>query len=304
MPVRRSFLAQHLAVRCLLAGWCLLLPFAVSGQAQTAAPKPVTVPELSLLLHGGYTGDEVLRETAGRPLIQPLDAASEKALRDAGGDQRFIDALKSGRTALNGAQAAAARQQQTASDNLTAEGRAAYASRLMDANKQAFEVHQSVRKQEALGKLAQDLKGMLSVFRDGRLQPLPDAALDSKKMFAFYFSNATQAPCRKFTPLLVKFYQDFAPKHPAFEVVHISLDRSPYMLENALRQDNIPWPVLAYDQRAQQPGIMQQAGQNLPALVIVDGMGRMVASSTVEGKYVGPEHVLDELKKLATAGGE
>lgn len=304
MPSVPFSLTRRLAACSLLAGWCFLTLAATPCLAQTASPKPVTVPELCLLLHGGYTGDEVLRETAGRPLLQPLDAASEKTLRDAGADQHFIDTLKTGRSALTGAQADAARQQQAASEALTAEGRAAYASRLVDANKQALEVHQSVRKQEALGKLAQALRGKLVTFRDGRLQPLPDEALENKKMFAFYFSNGSQAACRKFTAQLLKFYQDFEPKHPAFEVVGVSLDRSAYMMENFLRQDNIPWPILDYEQRAQLSGIMQLAGQNLPALVVVDGMGRAVSGSTADGKYVGPEHVLDDLNKLAAAGGE
>ena len=277
--------------------WSTLAP------AQAPAPKPLTVPEITLLLHGGYTGDEILRETAGRPLLAPLDAASEKALRDAGADQRFLDALKTDRHALSDTDAAAARQQQAVLAEREAQTRADYASRLMEANREALAAHLAVRKQAALGLMAAQLRGKLVSLHDGALHACDDNVEDSKKLFAFYFAAAASAPCRQFTPQLVRFYQDFAPKHPAFEVVLVSLDRSADSMEAVMRQDAVPFPALAFDQRASQPGIMKLAEGNPPRLVLVDGEGRLVADSYVDQKYVGPQHVLDELNKLAKAGG-
>ena len=297
-PVRRS-LARFALI-------CALFSLGTgSSSAQSAPARPLTIPELTLLLHGGYTGDEVLRETAGRPLLAPLDDASEKTLRAAGADQHLIDILKTSRRALSDSEADAARQRQAELDARDTQGRADYASRLMEANHQALIAHQIVRKQEALGTLAAQLNGKLVTFRDGQLRPCTDNAQTQKKLFAFYFSASWCAPCRQFTPKLVQFYQDFAPKHPAFEVVLISEDKTADDMENYMRQDAMPWPALAYDLRASQPGLLKLAeGGGIPRLVLVDGEGRLVSDSyDASGKYVGPQHVLDDLAKLAKAGG-
>ena len=76
---------------CLLASIFLLL---AAPAGSRAAGQPVTVKDLCLMLRGGYTGDEVLRETAGRPLLEPIDATAEAALRAAGADAKLIAALK------------------------------------------------------------------------------------------------------------------------------------------------------------------------------------------------------------------
>ena len=72
-----------------------------------------------------------------------------------------------------------------------------------------------------------------------------------------------------------------------------------------MRQDAMPWPALAYDLRASQPALLRLAeGGGIPRLVLVDGEGRLVSDSyDARGKYVGPQHVLDDLARLAKAGG-
>lgn len=283
-----------------LVGWGL--PFGASLQAAPTA-KPVTVQELCLLLHGGYTGDEALRETAGRPLLEPLDANAEKTLRAAGADDRFLAALKTTRPALSDADAEAARQQQAAAAARDADGRAAYISRVAAANKQVVEAHLAARKQEAMGKLAERLRGQLVYLHSDQLQPYPEDTLAGKKLFAFYYAAGRSAPSRQFTPTLVKFYQDFAPKHAPFEVVFISEDRNAAELESTMRQGSMPWPALAFDQRAQEAELVKLGEAGVPRLLVIDGMGRMVSDSVVPGKGNDPQHVLDDLTKLAASGG-
>lgn len=307
-PVRRRILRRLLPL-AVVVGLPLLLtaPAAFAQGSAVSAPaaiKPVTPQELVLLLHGGYTGDEVLRETAGRPLLAPLDDATEKTLRAAGADQRFIDALRTTRHPLTDDEAGAARQRQADMDARNAEGRAAYISRMAEANKHTLEVRLAERKQSQLSQMAEGFHGKLVAFRDGQLQPCADAATADKKLFAFYFSAQASPQCRQFTPSLLKFYQDFEPKHPAFEVVFVSEDHSAPEMANSMRQDAMPWPALAYERRAQETNIMKLAeGGSIPRLVLVDGAGRLVSDSYVDGKYVGPQHVLDDLIKLAAAGG-
>ena len=303
MPRRFSFPYSHrrLPIVAFLCGGVLwLATLAVSAQ-QAPAAKPVTIQELTLLLHGGYTDSEVAHETIDRPLLTPLDEAGEKTLRAAGADQSLIDTLKA-RATLTSDQAAAARQLQAAIDARNTQGNAEYASRMRQVNQQIFTEHRAERKQEELGKLAASLRGKLVTLRDGSLQPPADTALDGKMLFALYFAADTPA-CRLFTSKLTAFYQDFEPKHTAFEIVFISEDRSADAMENLLRQVTMPWPALTYSVKAQVPDLVKLGSGTLPRLVLVDGEGRLVSDSYVEGKYVGPQHVLDDLTKLAVAGG-
>ena len=99
----------RLARSAALALLCLLTSFTPAARVR-AAGQPVTVKELCLMLRSGYTGDEVLRETSGRPLLEPLDDPNEKLLRAAGADTRLVDALRATHPALSADEAAAARQ--------------------------------------------------------------------------------------------------------------------------------------------------------------------------------------------------
>ena len=296
------FLMNVFFSRAARLGLLVLGLFALSPSARAAGPQPITVKELSLMLRGGYTSDDVLHETAGRPLLEPLDEAAEKTLVQAGADARLINALKTSRPTLSDADAAAARQRQADLDHRKLTSWEDNQARLTEAHKQASDNVQAERKQEVLGKLAEKLRGQLVTLKDTGLQPFPDSTLDGKKLFAFYFASLVNPQCTKFTPQLLKFYQDFAPKHPAFEVVFVSLDRSPFNMENNMRQNAMPWPALGFDHLATQPGLANLGKQVIPRLTLLDGAGRVVADSVVDGKYVGPQHVLDELERLAAPG--
>ena len=152
-----------------------------------------------------------------------------------------------------------------------------------------------------LAKLSEQLRGQLVTLKDNGLQPYDATALAGKKLFVIYFASLANPQCAKFTPQLVKFYQDFAPKHPAFEVVFFSEDRSAFNMENAMRQGGMPWPALAFDQLAQQADLASLGKQVVPRLTLIDGAGRIVSDSVVDDKYVGPQHVLDDLTHLANA---
>ena len=286
----------------LLALLWLALP---TAPGRAAAGQPVTIKELCLMLRGGYTGDEVLRETAGRPLLEPLDADAEAALRQSGADAHLLDALRKTRRTLSDDEAAAARQRQAEIDERNLQSQEANRANLLAFHQQAAENHQNALRQAALDKIAGQLHGQLVVCPDGQMRPYDDEALGGKKLFAFYYSALWCAPCRKFTPQLVEFYKKFAPAHPAFELVFVSEDHSPYDMENYMRQDAMPWPALAFDAKARLPGLAALGKDGIPRLVLIDGSGRVLSDSYVDGKYVGPQHVLDDLTRFAAvaAGG-
>ena len=285
----------------LLALCFLLLLLSPYDVLRAAAGQPVTVKELCLMLRGGYTGDEVLHETAGRPLLEPIDADAEKLLHAAGADARLIAALKSTHPALTDDQAAAARAKQAAIDERNLASQIADRANLLAFHKQAAEAHQSSLKEQELGKLAGQLRGQLVTYKSGSFQPYDESTLVNKKLFALYFANQSNAQCRQFTPQLVQFYRDFAPKHLNFEVVFFSMDPTASEMEDNMRQNAMPWPALAFDREAVQTSLMDMGKQGVPRLMLIDGASRLVSDSFAGGKYVGPQHVLDDLKNLADA---
>ncbi len=103
------------------------------------------------MLRGGYTGDEVLRETNGRPLLEPLDPDNEKLLLAAGADARLVNALRASHPALTDDQAAAARAQQAGIDARNTPARDAGRANLLAYYKQRADTHAADAQDATLG---------------------------------------------------------------------------------------------------------------------------------------------------------
>jgi nucleoredoxin len=142
------------------------------------------------------------------------------------------------------------------------------------------------------------LKGDLVTSRNGILQTLNDQPLENKKLYALYFAAKWCPTCRKFTPQLVEFYNRVAPTHPEFEVVFISSDRSAPAMEAYMRDAQMPWPALKYDQIAEKQGLLKYAGNGIPCLVVVDSTGRVISDSFAGKQYLGPMKVLADLETI------
>ena len=261
-----------------------------------AAGQPVTVKELCLMLRGGYTADEVLRETAGRPLLEPIDAEAEKSLRAAGADARLVASLRATHPTFASNQASAVPQRQGASAPRSlpapvANGNAPSAPA------------PAADPTDPFGKMAGLLRGQLVAYRNGVWQRYDEPTLANKQLFAIYFAARANPQCQTFTPQLEKFYRDFVPKHPNFEVVFFSEDPSSAEMQDYVRESAMPWPAYIYENASKQTDLVALGKQGLPRLVLIDGACRLVADSFVGGQYVGPQHVLDEITRLANATG-
>jgi hypothetical protein len=147
--------------------------------------------------------------------------------------------------------------------------------------------------------MANLVRGKLVVYRDQRMQSYDDSHLPEKKRFAFYFATLANPLCRKFTPQLVKFYAQYAPAHPDFEIIFVSKDYSSFEMEADVRAGPMPWPAFDYPQLSEEKDLLQLGDSILPRLLVVDGAGRVLVDSFVEGNYVGPQHVLDVLSQNA-----
>ncbi len=276
-------------------------PPAAHGE-ENAAPRPVSVQELSLLLRSGYTGDEVLKETAGRPLLAPIDAAAERALLEAGADARTVAALRDSRRVASTPEADDARQRQDTAKQYKLDAWAADQSRRLEVNRAAAQAKLAERRDEQLKHVATSLRDKLVVYRNDRLEPYDNAALAGKKVFLLYATSIVDKAGRQLTPQLVEFYKKFAPVHPEFELVLLSGDRSAFDMEKLLQQQAIPWPALAWERLPQEASLADLLKDGVPRLLLVDGSGSRIADNLENGKLVNPQHVLDVLSGKSSPG--
>jgi nucleoredoxin len=146
------------------------------------------------------------------------------------------------------------------------------------------------------------MQGKLMRCRDGVIGPADDSVLEKKKLIALYFSAHWCGPCRRFTPQLVDFYNEVEPQHPEFEIVLVSCDHSRFNWEIYMRDMRMPWLAVDYDRVAELGALRDLEGDGIPSLVLLDSNGRIL-SNTYEGKKrLGPEKVLDDLRKIFAAG--
>src|SRR6202162_3489253 len=133
------------------------------------------------------------------------------------------------------------------------------------------------------------VKGDLISLRNGALGHFDDEALEKKRLIALYFSAHWCAPCRKFTPELVDYYNRVATQHPEFEIVFFSFDKSPFAFETYMREANMPWPAIDYAKIKGKEALAKNAGDGIPSLVLVDASGSVISASQTGGKNLGPE---------------
>ncbi|MEK6794263.1 MAG: thioredoxin-like domain-containing protein [Spirochaetota bacterium] len=110
-----------------------------------------------------------------------------------------------------------------------------------------------------------------------------------------YFSASWCAPCRKFTPLLVKFYKAKKTNHN-FEVVLVSSDANEGAMLDYMKTDAMPWLAVRFSEDGARNTLKQKyGGTGIPCLVLLNENDEVVSDSYVNGKYVGPLKVLNDL---------
>jgi thiol-disulfide isomerase/thioredoxin len=272
----------------------LLLAVGLVG-AVAAGPQPLSNKEIALMLRSGYSSAGILAEIARRGALDPLDAATKKTLLEFGATAQLISALETGTFKIDGAAAELALQQ-------AAEASARQEVQTEQTFRDATTVLREQGAQSTDASIMRGLRDKLIVCRDGAVSRADDPGLENKKLIALYFSAHWCAPCRKFTPQLVDYYNRVEPQHPEFEIIFVSCDRSRFNWETYMRDNKMPWPAIDYDQLSGLGSLRQIGGSGIPSLVLLDGTGHVLSSSFEGDKYFGPQKVLADLQKIFAGG--
>ena len=272
--------------------------------ATAAGALPLSNKEIALMLRSGFTSDDILAETTTRRVLEALDPATKKSLVDLGASSQLVAALESGKYLVSTAEADEAIQR----EREIAERRAAQIEQDRKLNT-VLETQQAASHAKAtLPKpgqtlLLDSLKDKLVRCHDGTIGQAGGADLEGKKLIALYYSAQWCAPCRKFTPELVEYYNRVASAHPEFEVIFVSADRSHYAWETYIQEARMPWLAIDYDQLADLAGVKQLGGGSIPSLLLIGSDSHVVASTYDGDRYLGPQNVLAALDRIFGQGG-
>ncbi len=280
---------------------CLLLAIGLINAA-AAPPGPLSNKDIGLMLRSGYTSDGVLAEIATRRVLDKLDPATKKSLLDFGANPQLISALESGNYVVSNSEAVQAKEH---ADEVAAR-RAAQVEqdRKLNTLYQAQQAEARAKAASAPGPgpgetlILDALKTRLVRCHNGSISRATGAELENKKFVALYYSAHWCAPCRKFTPELVDYYNRVAAAHPEFELVFVSSDRSRFGWETYIQEAKMPWLAIDYEQLSDLEGVKKLGGGSIPSLLVLDGGSHIVASSYDGEKYLGPQNALAALDKI------
>ena len=121
--------------------------------------------------------------------------------------------------------------------------------------------------------------GAAKLFPDGLVdsenKPVDIDYLDGK-LVALYFSAKWCAPCRKFTPLLIKYRNE---NRDDFEVVLVSSDRKPEQQQEYMKKASMPWPAVPFNSPAANKLKKLNTKRSIPTLIIMDKDGEQITST-------------------------
>ena len=119
------------------------------------------------------------------------------------------------------------------------------------------------------------------------------------RYLVFYRGAGWCAPCREFSPSLVKLYQEMKPDHPEFDVIFISADHSPAEMHAYAKEAGFPWRAVPAERDPQLHLISPLFGNTIPQLVVTDRHGKVLIDSNQVTRPVA----LKQLEALLKTGG-
>lgn len=99
------------------------------------------------------------------------------------------------------------------------------------------------------------------------------------KIVGIYFSASWCGPCRKFTPQLVKFYNETAEKNN-LEIVFVSLDREKSAMMNYMKKDAMPFLAVPFEEASHSKALKEKLRVfGIPRLIIFDNEGKILSQN-------------------------
>ncbi|NQZ57438.1 MAG: redoxin family protein [Lentisphaeraceae bacterium] len=102
--------------------------------------------------------------------------------------------------------------------------------------------------------------------------------LDSKKYLVFYYSASWCPPCQKFTPSLVKFYDDNKELHDKFELIFVSSDKNEESQLAYMKKKHMSFPAVKFSKIRKSGAKDFMGGRGIPHLSMVDAKGKTVVN--------------------------
>lgn len=130
-------------------------------------------------------------------------------------------------------------------------------------------------------RVAEALRGNMI---DAAGKPYEGPALDSAAVFVLYHGASWCQPCHQFSPSLVKFVDDAAPKNPHLFVAMISADDKDADLLKYATDGKMPWPLVPKAKAEQQLYLKGSFGNYIPQIVVLDRYGKVLATGEVNGR--------------------
>lgn len=118
---------------------------------------------------------------------------------------------------------------------------------------------------------------------DGNLMVLKGEKLESgepaarpQKYYVFYYTASWCGPCRRFTPMLVDFYNQHKNDH--FEIFLISSDRDETSMAAYAVKNKMPWPILKFDSIKTFRSKFNHGVRGIPSVIVCDSEGNIITS--------------------------
>ncbi len=123
----------------------------------------------------------------------------------------------------------------------------------------------------------------------------------SQKYVILYFSASWCGPCHKFNPSFFEWYKANGGGKNV-EVILVGSDTGTDGVKAYMKEQKMPW--LAFEQNGKQfDAIKAKYGaKGIPHVVLLNEKDEVLASSYVDGKYVGPMAPLKKYEELIKGG--
>ena len=116
------------------------------------------------------------------------------------------------------------------------------------------------------------------------------------KIVGLYFSASWCGPCKRFTPILKKYYE----KYPDdFEVVFVSGDRSADSMAKYIKDADMPWASIPFGKSSIKALNQRYQINGIPSLVLINDQGELISK---DGRQL--VHASKPLDMTALAKGE